>query len=122
MSLLKKEINSFKYAFLGIRSFLIREDHGKIHLLATFLVVPAALILQTTATEKVVLLLTITLVWGMEMLNSAVEKILDFMTSRQHPEIKYIKDVMAGAVLIAAVCSILTGSIILIPKLINYVF
>jgi diacylglycerol kinase len=122
MSLLKKETDSFKYALFGIRSFLIKEDHGKVHLLATVLVVPAAFVLQTTATEKLLLLLTITLVWGMEMLNSAMEKTLDFMTSRQHPEIKYIKDVMAGAVLLAAGCSILTGIFILLPKLIQYVF
>jgi diacylglycerol kinase len=58
----------------------------------------------------------------MEMLNSAIEKTLDFMTSKKHPEVKYIKDVMAGAVLIASCCSVIIGSIILLPKIYKYVF
>jgi diacylglycerol kinase len=62
------------------------------------------------------------LVWGTEMMNSAIEKTLDFMTSRNHPEVKYIKDVMAGAVLIASFCSVIIGSIILLPKIYHYVF
>jgi diacylglycerol kinase (ATP) len=120
--MIKKEIAAFKYAFQGIHAFLIKEDHAKFHLLATLIVIPFALVLSTTSQEKALLFIMIAIIWAMEMLNSAIEKTLDFMTSRSHPEVKYVKDVMAGAVLIASTCSVVVGSIILIPKIYNYVF
>jgi diacylglycerol kinase len=120
--MIKKEIHAFKYALQGIHQFLIKEDHGKIHLLATIIVIPTILFLNTTVTEKALLFIIIAIVWGTEMMNSAIEKTLDFMTTQRHPEVKYIKDVMAGAVLIASVCSILIGCLILLPKIYNYVF
>jgi diacylglycerol kinase len=122
MSVIQKEINAFIYAMQGIKAFLIKEDHGKFHLLATFVVVPTLFLLPTTSTEKALLFIIIALVWGLEMLNSAIEKTLDIVTVSPKPEIKYVKDVMAGAVLIASICSIIIGCIVLIPKLYNYVF
>jgi diacylglycerol kinase len=118
----QKEIRALHYALQGIYAFLIKEDHGKIHLLATIVVIPILLFLPTSAIEKALLFIMIALVWGTEMMNSAIEKTLDFMTSRSHPEVKYIKDVMAGAVLIASFCSIIIGAIILLPKIYQYVF
>ncbi len=122
MSLIQKEINAFKYAMEGIKAFLIKEDHGKFHLLATFIVVPSLLILPTSSTEKALLFIIIALVWALEMLNSAMEKTLDVFSQTKKPEIKYVKDVMAGAVLIASICSVIIGCIVLLPKLYNYVF
>jgi diacylglycerol kinase len=55
----------------------------------------------------------------MEMLNTALEKMCDLVTKDFHPLIKCIKDVSAGAVLVCAAGSLLTGTIIFLPKIIQ---
>lgn len=121
MSLLKKEIKAFGFALQGIKSFLIKEDHGKVHLLATLVIVPLIFTLPTTAFEKAAVFIVIALVWAMEMCNSAVEKTLDIIIPQKRKEVAYIKDVMAGAVLIASVSSVAIGIIIILPKFCEYV-
>ena len=56
------------------------------------------------------------LVWVTEILNTCLEKLADFITLEQHPHIKYIKDLAAGAVLVAAIIAVVTGLLIFIPK------
>ena len=58
------------------------------------------------------------LVLAMEMTNSVIEKLIDFLNPAQHPQIKWIKDVAAGAVLWTAVLSAIIGTIIFLPKII----
>jgi diacylglycerol kinase len=53
------------------------------------------------------------------MVNTALEKTIDFISVEKHPQIKLIKDVAAGAVLIAAIAAVIVGCFIFIPKLIS---
>ena len=57
-------------------------------------------------------------VWITEMINTAIEKAMDFITLEKHSQIKLIKDLAAGAVLVASITALITGSIIFVPKLI----
>jgi len=57
------------------------------------------------------------MVWVAELLNTAVERLADHITKDRHPEIEIIKDLAAGAVLVAAIVAIIAGSFIFIPKL-----
>lgn len=70
-----------------------------------------------TSTEWILQLLTIGLVMAIEGLNSAVEKLADFIHPEQHPKIGFIKDIAAGAVFIAAVVAVVVGLIIYLPYL-----
>ena len=68
--------------------------------------------------EWLVVVLCITVVLTLEMINTAIEKLCDVVQPDYHPQIKIIKDIAAGAVLIAALGSIIIGAIIFVPKII----
>ena len=53
------------------------------------------------------------------MLKTAIEKTIDFVSTQRRPEIKLIKDISAGAVLIASLAAVIVGCFIFIPKLIT---
>jgi len=113
---IRSRIKSFSYAVGGFRQFLIREHNARIHLTATIGVVVAALIFGVSRGEAVALVLTVGLVWITEMINTCLEKMADLISRLEHPEIKFIKDLAAGAVLIAAMAAVITGLIIFVPK------
>ena len=56
----------------------------------------------------------------LEMMNTAIEKLCDMVQPDKHPEVKIIKDIAAGAVLVAAVCSVIIGAFIFLPVVIQY--
>ncbi|MDR3716316.1 MAG: diacylglycerol kinase family protein [Puia sp.] len=114
----RKRIKSFQYAFSGIGQFLQSEHNGRIHLVATILVIAIALLLKVSFVEATVLTITVGFVWMAEMFNTCVEKTMDLISSEQRKEIKFIKDVAAGAVLVAAISALLIGLFIFIPKIV----
>ena len=65
-------------------------------------------------------LFCIGMVISLEMINSAIERYCDLVTTDFHPGIKIIKDVAAGAVLIASITSLIIGLIIYIPALVDF--
>jgi len=67
--------------------------------------------------EWIVVLLCICAVLGLEMINSALEHLCNLVQRDYHPLVKKIKDVSAGAVLIASIISVVIGFIIFIPKI-----
>jgi diacylglycerol kinase len=114
---LRSRLRSFSYAFSGIRQFLVREHNARIHLVATICVIIAGLVLHVSATEAAVLAVVTGGVWITEMLNTCIEQIMDFFHPEDHPYIKLIKDLAAGAVLVAAITAVVAGLLIFIPKL-----
>jgi len=62
-------------------------------------------------------LLSIGLVWIAEMFNTCIEKLIDFLAPGYHQQLKFIKDVAAGAVLVAALIAFVIGLIVFIPHL-----
>lgn len=111
-------IRSFSYAIAGFRRFIHREHNARIHLAGTTAVIFAAFFLHVSRAEAVSLTVVTALVWITEMLNTCVEKICDLITLEEHPEIKFIKDLGAGAVLVAALAAVITGLFIFIPKIV----
>lgn len=68
---------------------------------------------------EIILIIIVTgMVWCAELFNTAIEKMADLITKERHPTIKFIKDIAAGAVMIAALIALFTGGIIFIPKII----
>lgn len=114
---MKNFFASFKYAFAGVLSALKTERNFKVQLVAAFLVLLFAFILKVNFLEWSILILCVVLVFSLELINSAVEKICNLVHSEKHPQIKIIKDVAAGAVLLAAIGAALIGAIIFVPKL-----
>ncbi len=113
-----KFANSFYYALMGLGWAVAKERNMQIHLLFVIGVVMSSIILGVTLGEVIALSIVITLVLVTEMLNTALEKLVDLTTGDQyHPLAKVVKDVAAGAVLLAALNSIIVGLIIFLPKL-----
>lgn len=108
---------SFKYAFEGIINFFKTEHNAVLHLTSTTITIFFAIALHISATEKIVLVIVVGLVWIAELFNTAIEKMMDFISTEHHPQIKLIKDLSAAAVLISAVVAFVVGCIIFIPKL-----
>ncbi|SFT85666.1 undecaprenol kinase/diacylglycerol kinase (ATP) [Lishizhenia tianjinensis] len=109
----------FKYGFRGIRKMLSTEKNFKIHLFLFLLLVVASLAFNITRLEWCMVLLCSALVFSLEMLNSALEKICDKIEPNQNAEIAWIKDVAAGAVLVAAIFSLVIAALIFIPYILE---
>ncbi len=111
-----------KYAAIGIYTFFIQERNAKIQFFIAILTLFLSWWLHISNIEWILVLLCMMLVIGLEMMNTAIEKICNHITPNFHPNIKIIKDIAAGAVLWAACCSVIIGCIIFIPKITHYIF
>jgi len=114
---IRSRIRSFKFAIIGILTFIRREHNARIHLIATIAVSIAAIVFGVSLTQGVELTIVIALVWITEILNTCIERLADLITLEQNPHIKFIKDIAAAAVLIAAITAVVTGLFIFIPKI-----
>ena len=112
-----KRVQSFKYAFKGIAHVFVHEHNMWIHLLASVCVVFAGFYFHINSTEWVFITLAIGMVIAAEIFNSAIEKLVDFISPNQNEKAGLIKDIAAGAVLICALTAAIIGCIIFIPKL-----
>jgi diacylglycerol kinase (ATP) len=83
---------------------------------ATIAVLILAIVTDVSYPEAAILALAIGLVWVAEMVNTCIERLADHVTKERHPEIKLIKDLAAGAVLVAAIIAVIAGAFIFIPK------
>lgn len=114
----KNVIISFKYAFQGVFSAIKTERNLKIHISIMILVIIAGIFLKISKMEWIICIILFGLVIGGEMLNSAIETVVDIAMPEINPKAKFAKDVAAGAVLIFAISSAIIGLIIFIPKII----
>lgn len=116
-----KLIKSFGYALAGIKSCFASEPNFRIHVSFAIVVLIFSVLFNISASEWIAVCFCIVFVISMEMLNTAIEKLCDIVCKEIHPGIKKIKDIAAGAVLISAVFSLVTGTIIFLPKAISLV-
>src|ERR1700730_16711879 len=98
---LMARLKSFTYAWAGIIRFFRTEHNAQIHLAATVIVIGLCFFFRTTQGESFAVLFSIALVWITEMINTAIEKAMDFLSTERNSRIRDIKDLAAGAVLIA---------------------
>lgn len=115
----KKLKNSFKYAFCGIITALKKEQNMKIHFTIAILVIIAGIILKISTIEWIICLILIGIVISLELVNTAIEQVVDIAMPEINEKAKIAKDVAAGAVLMVAIISLICGLIIFIPKIIN---
>ena len=116
---LRKRIKSFRYAFNGL-SILFKNEHNSwIHLFATIVVIIAGILLKISTLEWIIVVACIGGVFALELINTAIEEIADFISPEKHDMIKKIKDLSAAAVLVAAIVAFIIGLIIFLPKLLT---
>ncbi|MDR2824210.1 MAG: diacylglycerol kinase family protein [Prevotellaceae bacterium] len=113
---MSKEIRRFGYAFKGIFAAFKSETHLKVHTVIALTVCFLGFVFNISATEWAICLLCIGLVIGMELLNTAIEKVVDLISPQYNALAGAAKDIAASAVLVCAIVSIVIGMIIFAPK------
>lgn len=110
-------ISSFNYAVQGIISALKTERNLKFHYIAALAVIILSLFLNLSREEFMLMLFAITFVVTAEMINTAIERTIDLVVQEYNPIAKYVKDVSAGAVLIASINAIICAYLIFYDKI-----
>lgn len=114
-----KFMHSFGYAARGIAHCIRKEQNFKIEFVMGLITLIAAAALGVTANEWMIICICIAMVLGAEMLNSAIEHLCNLVQPDEHPGIKKVKDIAAGAVLLCAMIAAVIGLIIFMPYLLK---
>jgi diacylglycerol kinase len=114
---MRRFLASVRYALSGIALAVRKERNMRIHLIATAIVVLLALWIGLRPVEWAVLLALFGLVIGLELVNTAVERVVDLVSPERKPLAKEAKDAAAGGVLAAALFAAAVGLILLGPPL-----
>jgi len=114
-----KFIKSFKCAYEGIKVCFKSERNIKIHLTVMLIVIAAAILLDASISEWIILIILFGLVISAEMINSSMENIVDLLCDEYNASAKRAKDIAAGSVLILAFASAIIGLLIFVPKIID---
>lgn len=114
---LKKMVDSFNHAIDGIIYTVRTQRNMRIHMIITLFILMACLLFDVSKEEFLILAITITMVIGAELFNTAIEATVDMTTNYYHPLAKIAKNVAAGAVLLTAINAVCVGYIIFWDKL-----
>lgn len=115
MADLKHHTVSFKHAFDGVLHVIRTQPNFRIHLLAAIVVISTGLYLNIARQDWLTLIFTILFVFFAEMLNTAIESVVDLITDKYHLSARIAKDVSAGMVLVTAVFAVIIGTFTLWP-------
>lgn len=118
-SFVKGRLKSLRYAILGAYKLITTEHSIMVQFSIGIIVTVLGIVFDITKTEWIFQTLAIGMVLAIEGLNTAVEKIADFIHPDHHERIGFIKDIAAGAVAFAAISAIIIGLIIYIPYFIE---
>src|SRR5690554_6686919 len=113
-----KSIKSFRYAFKGLK-YVFYENNMQFHILAAILVSVASFYFQLQVAEWLWVSSAIFVVFISETLNTAIEYLVNLISPEYNPIAGKIKDLSAGAVLLAALYALLVAGLVFIPKLIQ---
>ena len=111
-------IISFQYAWAGVRYAFATQRNFRVHTVIALLAIGLGIFLQITATQMAMVTLTSALVMVLELLNTAIESVVDLTVKQSYHELaKIAKDCAAGAVLISALASLGVAIFIFLPPL-----
>ena len=110
-------LQSFNYAFQGVVSAVRYQRNMRVHLLLAFAVLLASIFLNLSRLQLVMIFTAVAFVFITELMNSAIEAVVDMITDEYHPKAKVAKDMAAGAVLVAAVNALIVAYLVLADRL-----
>ena len=111
----KRLYRSFKNAFKGLGSLIKKEQNFRIHLIASIVILFAAIYFNIKLWQWCLIILMIASVLILEMLNTVFERLLDILKPRIHDYVGEIKNIMSGVVLVVSIASVIIALIIFIP-------
>ena len=115
----KPLLKTLSYGFNGIFYTLRHERNMVIHFLVMILVIIAGIVFKITFVEWGICFVLFALVLSLELMNTALENVVDLVTEEKKAKAKIAKDAAAGAVLVAAIFSVIIGISIFLPRLLN---
>lgn len=114
--MVRDRLNSFKYAFVGIKDLFVNTPNARIHLFVAIAVVVCGFIFKISMIEWCVCAIAIATVLAAEAFNSAIEYLTDLVSPDYHVLAGKTKDIAAGGVLLTAIGAAIAGLIIFLPK------
>ena len=105
-------LRSFNYAWKGILKAVREERNLKVQLLIALVVIYAGFYFHISDAEWVAILLCTAMVIGLELINSAIESLVDLISPEWNPLAGKVKDIAAGAVLFVSIISLVVGILI----------
>ena len=112
--------NSFSYAITGIKTALQSERNMRIHFIVSLLVIGCGLFFSISKMEWLLVMIAIGGIFSLELINTAIERVVDLVTEEYHPLAKQAKDLAAGAVFIYAITAVLIGMFIFLPYVLRW--
>jgi len=112
-------IKSLQHAISGVVQCILKERNMRIHIVAACIAFTLAWRLNLDRYELLILYLTVAVVLVAEILNTSIEALVDLVSPEFHPLAKLAKDAAAGAVLLAALTSLIIGYVLFVPKLLE---
>jgi undecaprenol kinase len=109
----KRFINNILIAVKGIAHGFSRERNIKIQMIIGWLIILFSIILKIPRNDLILIVFVSFLVIILELVNTSFEKLIDFLHPDRHDEIRKIKDMMAGAVLLIVVLAVIVGILVL---------
>jgi len=109
---MKQFFTSFIYALNGIRASVGEQRNLKVQAIIALIALGAGFYFEITMTEWCLVLFAIALVMGLEIVNSAIESLVDLVTTEHKPLAGKVKDIAAGAVLFSAIIASIVGILI----------
>lgn len=113
----KKRGIGLEFALNGLKEAFLRERNFRIHVFVAIIVIGCCFYFKLAAVEWMFILIMIQTVLIAELVNSLMERMIDYIKPEYHIQAKIIKDIAAAVVLIAAIFSVIVGLIIFIPKI-----
>ncbi len=111
----RKFIKSFHHAARGVIFLLKSEQNARVHAVITVCVGIAAYLLEVSRLEAAILFIAVILVFAIEIINTAIEKVFDLCYPGKHELIRGVKDAMAGSVFISAVIALVVAVLVFLP-------
>lgn len=115
---LKRFIKSFKYCAEGMKYAFYHEQNIIVMFIVGILTLLLGIIFKLNKPERLAVLILIGLVMSLEMVNTAIEAVVDLVSPEKHPLAKVAKDCASGAVGIMSIFAAIIGLSIFIPKII----
>lgn len=116
---LRKSIKSFSYAINGIMVAIRTQHNLWIQIAVAIFVIVGGFFFDVSTAEWLFLVFAIGFVISAEIFNTAIEYLVDLVSPEQNPLAGRVKDLAAGAVLIAAITAAIIGLLIFVPRIMN---
>lgn len=117
---LSHRIKSFGYALKGIKTCLFTQHNFIIHTILALIAIIMGFILEISNSEWIAIIIVIGMVMATEIINTSIEELVNIVSPERNKKAGAVKDLAAGAVLVTAIAAFITGTIIFIPKILEY--